>query len=196
MAPADDRGATLPDMLAALALMALVSATTLPVVAGALDHERAMLGAQFVAARTQYARLEALRRGAFVALRVTLLQDDAEVQAFVDGNGNGVLTRDIERGLDPPVEPPDRLSAHMRGVSLRVNQRVPDIGGSGWIETDSNPLRLGRTSLLSFSPTGSATAGTLYMSARRGPQLAVRVTGATGRVRVLRFNEGARLWLP
>ena len=45
MAPADDRGATLPDMLAALALMALVSATTLPVVAGALDHERAMLGA-------------------------------------------------------------------------------------------------------------------------------------------------------
>ena len=38
MAPADDRGATLPDMLAALALMALVSATTLPVVAGALDH--------------------------------------------------------------------------------------------------------------------------------------------------------------
>lgn len=196
MAVADDRGASLPDLLVAVALAVLVSATTLPVVAGALDHERATLGAQFVAARAHYARLEALRRGAFVALRIRLLADDVEVQAFVDGNGNGVLTRDVERGIDPPVEPPDRLGVHVRDVTLRVNQRVPDIGGDGWVETGSNPVRLGRSTLLSFSPTGSGTSGTLYVAARRGPQLAVRVTGPTGRVRVLRFNAGANVWQP
>jgi len=196
VAPADDRGATLAELLAALAFAALVSATTLPVVAGALEGERATMAAQLVLVRAQWARLEALRRGASVALRVRLLGDDVELQAFVDGNGDGVRTRDVERGLDPPLQPPDTLGAHVRDVSLRINQPIPDIGGNGWLETGSDPVRLGRSALLSFSPTGSATAGTLYVAARSGPQLAVRVTGATGRLRVLHFNSGSGAWLP
>ena len=58
MAPASARGAALLDILPALALAALVSATTIPVVAGTLEHERAWLGANFVAARVVHAQLE------------------------------------------------------------------------------------------------------------------------------------------
>lgn len=196
MAAADPRGASLADLLVVMGLAALVSATTLPVVAGALQYERALLGAQFVAARAQSARLEALRRGATVALRIHQLPDDVEVQTFVDGNGNGVLTREVDRGIDLPVQPPDRLRAHLNDVTLRVNQRVPDIGGEGWIESGSDPVRIGRSTLMSFSATGTATSGTLYVAAPRGPQFAVRVTGPTGRIRVLRFNAGAQAWQP
>src|SRR5689334_24679855 len=50
-------------------------------------------------------------------------------------------------------------------------------------------LRIGNTSLLVFSPLGSSTSGTLYVAAHRGPQMAIRVFGATGRVRVLMLDR-------
>jgi len=196
VASGSERGLALTDVLAATALSALVSATAIPVVAGAMDHERATVGAHYVASRLKQAQLDALRRGTSVAVRIAAGPDDAEMQVFADGNGNGVLLRDIEQGLDVPLGPVDRLATHARGVALRVNQPVPDIGGNGSLDVGSDPVRIGRSSLLSFSPTGSATAGTLYVGALRGPQFAVRVLGSTGRVRVLRFDAGAGIWQP
>ena len=196
MALASARGAALIDLLPALALGALVSATTIPVVAGTLEHERTWVGGQYVAARIAHAQLEALRRGAFVALRVNLGDADASMQLFVDGNGNGVLTRDIDQGLDPAVGPPDSIGAHAAGVSLRLNQRVLDAGGSTWLEAGTDPLRIGSTALISCSPTGSLTSGTLYVASAGGPQLAVRITGSTGRLRVLRYDPASALWWP
>jgi hypothetical protein len=73
---------------------------------------------------------------------------------------------------------------------------VPDIGGGGPLLAGAEPLRIGQSALLSFSPLGSATAGTLYVSASAGPQMAIRITGPTGRVRVLRFDRGAGSWQP
>ena len=196
MASASDRGVALADILAATAITALVSATTIPVVAGALEGERTRVGAHYLATVLQQTQLEALRRGTFVALRLVAGPLDTEWQAFADGNGNGVLARDIEEGIDQPIAPADHLGVHAREVALRLNQAVPDIGGGGTLSTGDDPLRIGRSDLLSFSPTGSATAGTLYVSAPRGPQLAIRITGTTGRMRVLRFDTGAGAWLP
>lgn len=196
MAAASDRGAALADILAATAFTALVSATTLPVVAGALENERTRTGAQYLATILQQTQLDALRRGTFVALRLTVGPVDTEWQAFADGNGNGVLARDIDEGIDRPLGPPDQLGVHAREVSLRLNQAVPDMGGAGTLAAGADPLRIGRSNLLSFSPTGSATAGTLYVSAPRGPQMAIRITGPTGRLRLLRFDPGAGAWLP
>jgi Tfp pilus assembly protein FimT len=196
VAPASARGAAFLDVLPALALAALVSATTFPVVAGTLERERAWLGANFVAARLVEAQLEALRRGVYVALRVSLESTDAAMQLYADGNGNGVLTTDIASGVDVAIGPADSIGAHAQGVSLRINQRVPDPGGTGWLDTGSDPLRIGSTSLISCSPTGSLTSGTVYVAAERGQQLAVRITGSTGRVRVLRYEPAAGQWHP
>lgn len=196
MATASARGVALIDLLPAMALAALVSATTIPVVAGALEHERARVGAHYVAARLMHAQLEALRRGASVALKVDLGAADATIQLFVDGNGNGVRTREIESGVDPPLGPADSIGTHARGVTLRVNQRVLEPGGTLWLDPGSDPLRIGSTSLISCSPTGSLTSGTLYIGAVRGPQAAVRLTGTTGRVRVLGYDAAGARWRP
>lgn len=196
MAVASPRGAALIELVPAIALAALVSATTIPVVAGTLEHERVRIAAHYVAARLMHAQLEALRRGASVALRVDVAASDASLQLFVDGNGNGVRTRDIEQGVDPPIGPADSIGAHASGVTLRVNQRVLDAGGSAWLEAGADPLRIGNTALISCSPTGSLTSGTLYISAARGPQAAVRITGTTGRVRVLGYDAASATWRP
>jgi hypothetical protein len=49
--------------------------------------------------------------------------------------------------------------------------------------------------LMSFTPTGTSSSRTLYVRGRDGSQYAVRVLGATGRTRVLRYVSATRAWI-
>ena len=108
----------------------------------------------------------------------------------------GIATADIAAGIDVAIGPAERLGAHAHGVSVRINQRVLDPGGSQWLAAGSDALRIGSSALLSCAPTGGLTGGTIFVASQRGPQLAVRLTGSTGRARVLRFEPGRSTWLP
>ena len=190
------RGAALLDVVVASAVCITVTAAAVPVVGGPLDRERTIIGAQYLAGQLQRARFDALSRARAVAVRMDVSGGRTGLQLFADGNGNGVSERDIERGIDPALAPHEFLDVHARGVSLRINQRIVDAGGAGTLEAGDDPLRIGRSALLTFSPVGSATSGTLYVAGHRGPQMAIRVFGGTGRVRVLTFDAQARQWRP
>jgi Tfp pilus assembly protein FimT len=191
-----DRGAAFIDVVIAVAITLVVLAVALPEVGGAMERERAFLGARHLAGLMQRARFEALRRGTTVALRFDVSSAPAAVRLFADGNGNGVSEHDIERGLDEAIAAEDRVGDHARGVDLLINQDVSDPGNGGRLAAGTDPVQIGRTSLLSFSPKGTATAGSVFVAATRGPQLAVRVFGATGRVRVLQFDPRTGQWVP
>ena len=190
------RGMALVDVLAATGLSLVMAGMAVPVVGGTLERERTLVGAHYLAAAVQRARLEALKRSAVVAVRLQELDGRTSVQFFADGNGNGVLQRDIDRHFDPALTMAEWLDEHASGVSLQINQTIADVGGGGELAPGDDPVRMGNSSLVSFSPLGSATSGTLYVAARRGPQMAIRVYGATGRVRVLTFDAQARQWRP
>lgn len=190
----DARGAALLDTLVAAALCLTMTAIAVPVIGGSLDRERTIIGVQYLAGQLQRARLESLKQARSVAVRLELVEDRVRLQLFVDGNGNGVLQRDIDRAIDPPLTLPEYLDDRSRDVSLRINQRVVDVSGAGQLDPGDDPLRIGNTALLAFSPLGGATSGTLYVAAHRGPQMAIRVFGGTGRVRVLMFDAQARQW--
>jgi Tfp pilus assembly protein FimT len=191
-----DRGAALIDVLAALGLSGVLAAVAVPVVGGTLDREQVIVGTHYLAASVQRARLESLKRASAVAVRLEMLGGRTAVQLFTDGNGNGVLQRDIDRRIDPALTGVEWLDAHGRDVSLRINQAITDVAGSAALNAGDDPLRIGNTALVSFSPLGSSTSGTVYVAARRGPQMAIRIYGATGRVRVLMFDAQARQWRP
>ena len=190
----DSRGYTLIETIVTAGLCTVMGAVAAPMIGRTLDRERTIIGTQFLAGQLQRARLESLRRARAVAMRLELAGDRTSVQLFADGDGDGVLQRDIDRGVDPPLTPMEFLDDRSRDVSLRINQPVTDAGGAGELSPGDDPLRIGATALLSFSPLGGATAGTLYVAARRGPQMAIRVFGGTGRVRILTFDAQARQW--
>jgi Tfp pilus assembly protein FimT len=192
----DAAGAALIDIIFATSLSVVLMAIAVPVVGGTLERERTIVGAQYLAGQLLFARLDSLKRARAVALRLEVVGDRTQLQLFADGDGDGVLQRDIDRGIDPSLTPAGWLDEHARGVSLRVNQTIRDVAGTPTIAAGDDPLRIGNTALLTFSPVGSATGGTLYVAAHRGPQLAIRVFGATGRVRVLMFDAHARRWHP
>ena len=190
------RGAALIDIIVATTLCITLAAIAVPVVGGTLERERTIVGAQYLAGQLQRARLESLKRARAVAVRLELVDVRTRFQLFADGNGNGVLQRDIDRHIDPPLAPAEWLNDQVREISLRLNQYVTEIAGSATIGPGDDPLRIGNTALLSFTPIGSATSGTLYVAAPRGPQMAIRVFGATGRIRVLVFDAQMRQWRP
>ena len=189
-------GAALIDIVVATSLIVVMAAIAVPVLGGSMERERTVVGAHYLAGQLLRARLESLKRARAVAVRLEVVADGTRLRLFADGNGNGVLQRDIDRGIDPPLTPPGWIHDQARDVSLRVNQAVTDVSGGGAIARGDDPLRIGNTALLTFSPLGSATSGTLYIAARRGPQMAIRVFGATGRVRVLTFDARTRQWHP
>lgn len=168
-----------------MALLGILSAIALPHVTAGLDRSRVYAAARYVAHQCALARFEAVGRSRTVAIRVQPRQDDYEMQMFVDGNRNGVRSRDIAAGVDSPLTIPVRIGHLFPGVRFAALPGV--IGG--------DPVRLSGTELLSFTPVGTATAGSLYVLGRDDTQMVVRVLGATARTRVLRWVPAEKRWV-
>ena len=164
-------------------LLAVMAGVAIPQFAAGLDRSRAWAGARYLAARMATARAYAVLHSAHVALRFAEEESGVSFQLFVDGNQNGVRNADIDSGIDRPLDMPARLPELFAGVDIAI---APELG--------TDPIRLGPSDLLSFTPLGTATPGTLYVRGRDGLQLAVRVLGATARTRVLRYVPQTHGW--
>jgi len=135
-------------------------------------------------ARTRETTSQAIMRSTHVALQFEDRPSGITFRMFVDGNRNGVRTNDISAGIDVPVEAPVRLSDLYQGVAIAVS------GAAG-----SDPVRLGTSNLLSFTPLGTSTSGSVFVRGRDGSQFAVRVLGATGRARLLQYVPRSGEWV-
>lgn len=194
LAPTRERGVAIVDLVCATALMAVLGAMSVPSLGMWLDRDRARLSARYLAGRLHQARMEALKRNAEVAMRFGEASEGYPFAVFVDGNSNGVLERDIADGIDVPVLAADRLEDHFRGVTLRVVESVPGVEATDVVAAGSDPLRIGRSNLVSFSPAGTCTSGSIFVAGESAPQAAVRMLGVTGRLRVLWFDRASRSW--
>ncbi len=150
-----------------------------------LDRSRGYAAARFFAGRLGLARVQAVSRGSAVGFRFDQGPRGITFTVFQDGNGNGIRSADIASGVDREQEPPMALSDQFPGAAIGLTPDSPA----------AEPVQLGRTNLLTFTPIGTATSGTIFISDRAGSQWAVRILGATGRTRVLRYNPATRGWL-
>jgi Tfp pilus assembly protein FimT len=181
---ADARGYAFVDVLFVTALVGVVLAMAAPNLTAGLDAVRTRAAGRYLTAQMALARTQAAIRSAAVALRFESDAAGVSVSVVADGNGNGVRTREIDEGVDRVVVAPVRLEHLFPGVT---------IGGPAG--SDESAVRLGSSTLLTFTPSGTSTSGTVYLTGRGGSRSAVRVLGATGRVRLLRYESGSGIWL-
>jgi type II secretory pathway pseudopilin PulG len=184
-------GYTLVELLFVVSAGVTLASLVVPLAAGTVDDLRAAGAARHMAARIATLRLEAVRRAAVVALRFEPRGADYAFTTFLDGNSNGVRAADIRSGFDRAIAPADLLGNHFPGVTFGLRHGVPDLDGA---LSSGDGVRIGSTALLSSAPNGSCTSGTLYILGRRR-QYAVRILGATGRVRLFAYEDGARQWI-
>jgi prepilin-type N-terminal cleavage/methylation domain-containing protein len=166
-------GFTLVELLFALGVFLVLSAIATPQLLAGVDRSRTRAAARFLAARMALARSQAVAQSRTVALRFAEQGGATLLATYADGNGNGVRSKDIASGGDPPLDGPLTLSDLFPGVVI-------------------SSLSIGSSGLVSFTAVGTATSGTIYIRGRDGTQYAVRVLGATGRTRVLRYDDATR----
>ncbi len=187
-------GYSLIELMVCLSLAALAFALGGPALLAARDEALAAGAADYVVTEFHGARMEALKRRASVAIRFEAAGDDFQMAVYVDGNGNGVRSTDIVRGEDSLIRAGSVLSEQFAGVRFGFEAGVPDVDG-GDTSSNADPIRAGVSRMLSFSPTGTSSSGTVYLHGRGPRQLAVRVLGGTGRIRSLQYEFGARKWV-
>ena len=169
-------------MLFVGALAAILAGFAAPTLGASLTRAKTIAAARYLGGRMAMARTYAVTRSSNVALRFTRTGSDATFQMFVDGNGNGVRNAEIASGIDSPLDQPVALSNLFRDVAIAA-------------ANGDDPVRIGSTNLLSFTPLGTATAGSIYIRGRDGLQLVLRVVGATGRTRLLRYDTRSNSWV-
>jgi Tfp pilus assembly protein FimT len=187
--------ATMGELAVVLGLVATATATALPELQAGLDDARVAGAARYVSSRLVEARLDAISRAREVAIRFSIANGHYSYTVYVDGNHNGVLARDIQRGIDRPIRGPETLSANFRNAEFGVQPGLPAID-SGSEPPGNDPIRLGVSNSVSFGSLGTATSGTIYLTGRSRAQYAVRVFGATGKIRVYRFERRSGKWMP
>jgi hypothetical protein len=174
-------------MCAGVVLVSLAA----PMTAAVVDEGRAQQAAAFVAARLREAKQQAVTRTASTGLVFDLAGDRWLFTACMDGNANGLRRADVRNGVDACPASPIDLAALFPGVTVAADQSIRGPDGD---PPSADPVRFGSSDIASFSPSGGCTAGSVFLRSTKGARYAVRIAGTTGRLRVLRYDAGARMW--
>ena len=186
-------GYTLIELMATTSILTIMLAAAVPLAHSTIDRSRTAGAATYISARIATARMEAVKRSAFVAIQFVRKPDGYWIATYVDGNRNGVLARDIDSGIDFPISTEMRLDQQFPGVEFGIHPAVTAFEPTESMNY-SDPIQIGRSTLLSFNPNGSSTAGTLYIRGRQANQYAVRVLGITARWRIFHFDFQDGKW--
>ncbi len=189
-------GMSLVEAVLMLAVLAIVVVATLPDLA---EIRRA------AALRTATSQLKGLlfrcRAYAILNSRATAVvfehRDDGSWRCFiaVDGDGDGIRTRDIHALIDPVVGEVLHLDGGGAGLGILQHEFVPDPSGRGRLRGNlDDPVRAGRGNIITFTPRSTATPASIYLTDYRARMRVLRVYGGTGRVISRVWRSGWPKW--
>lgn len=157
---------------------------------------RLEMAAQELVSILRRARGAAIRRGDRVGVKFFTAEKRVDFRVYRDGDGDGVRTKDIESGVDPPVTPLTSLRHLGADIRFGFPSGTPprDPGDpSRRLGRLRDPVRFNRSDLASFGPLGESTPGSLYLT--DGERLAVvRLFGRTGKVKTLFYDRRTESW--
>jgi type II secretory pathway pseudopilin PulG len=191
------KGFQLAELTVVLAVLAFLATLGAPPLLRASGDLRLRLAADELVSVLRLARSWAVRHSANVAVKFRTDRDGTVTfTLYRDGDGDGVLNRDIDAGVDPQVEPPRRLSNLGRGFGFGFPPGAPppDPGSPGHTLPTSDPIRFNESDLASFSPFGTATPGSLYLTDGLRRLAVVRVANRAGSLRILTYDPERRVW--
>lgn len=186
------------ELFIVLTILGLLATAGIPRV---LEWTRALkvdLAAHELVGALRLARSYAVRHSAKVGLKFsTGRHSRVTYTLYRDGDGDGVLTRDIDAGVDPAVTLPREL-AHF-GSQVRFGfppgPAPSDPGDPGRRLTRlDDPIRFNRSDIASFNHLGGSTPGSLYLTDGRYLLSVVRLYGRTGKVKILRYEREDDRW--
>jgi hypothetical protein len=190
------RGMSLVEALLVVAVLAIVTTVVLP------DLDEIRRAAALSAASSQLkGLLYRCRADAVMNRRATATvfeqRTDGSWRCFiaVDGDGDGIRSRDIRGLIDPVVGEILHFEAGGAGLGILQGEFVPDPSGRGRLRGNlSDPVRAGRGNMITFTPRGTATPASIYLTDHRARMRVLRIYGGTGRVISRVWRSGWPEW--
>lgn len=179
------RGVSLVELLTVVAIVGLMVAISIPSLHDLSRRRELQAATAELRTILRKVRSRAVARGSNSGVKFREIGGVWHYGFVDDGDGDGVMNDDIVSGVDRIVTP----FRQVFGTTGKVRIGLPDVpvrdGESGDIVTpDSSPVRFNRSTICSFSSTGSATPGSIYLTDGARGAAAVVVYGATGKVRM------------
>jgi prepilin-type N-terminal cleavage/methylation domain-containing protein len=196
MTPRAQAGHSLLELLAVLAILAILAMLAIPALPKVLDKTSLEAATDDVLLVFAQARDWAITRRVDVGVKWFSKHGDVVLTTYEDGNGNGVLTADINAGKDRLVAGPHWMRGKYPHVDVTFvpGFSAPDPSGAPIGNLD-DPIRFGRSDICTFAPNGHASPGSVYLSDGKARQSVVRVTPANGRIQVLDWHPELRKWV-
>jgi prepilin-type N-terminal cleavage/methylation domain-containing protein len=188
-----DPGFTFAELLFALGVASVLSAAAAPQLLAGLDEWRTRGAVRYLSSRLYRARMESAIRNVDTAIRFAVAGSTIEYFTVVDGNRNGVRAADLQSGVDRIIDHRERLADRFAGVDFGTLPGLPPVDPSG-TAPGTDPIRLGSGDMVTFTPLGSSSPGSLYVRGRGQVQYVLRMFAETGRIRILRYYPGTHEW--
>lgn len=187
-------GFTLIELLIVVAIIGMIVAISMPAFHGM--RNRAAIASASIELRGIFrlAASRAIARGRNSGVKFFQRGSQWEFAIYDDMDGDGVRNDDIDRGVDRRATMRRAVFIESRIVSIGLPAfAIKDPDGDALPPTKS-PVQFGNSTICSFSPVGQSTPGTIYLRGGTGEIWAVRVSPASARSRLLRYNPTTRKW--
>lgn len=191
------KGFTLPELLVALAVVGIAVSVGIPSAAAIRESGRTEAGARLLAAELSSQRWKGVAGHGTRGLQFRRIAGGWSWREVADGNGNGLRTLEIARGVDRVLGPDVRLESLVEHVTIGIPAGGPypeAPPGIHELREGDDPVRFGASDLVSFGPLGTASSGTLYVTDRKEGLCAIVLFGPSSRLRVWRYVPGEGRW--
>src|SRR5207247_11455673 len=156
----NERGHTLVEVLAAIAIILIMASVDIPYLQAYSVEAHLLAAGRTFKGEFMKARSIAVRNSAQPAIRFEDGPQGPSYSVYMDGNHNGVLSPDIAAGTDRRIAGPLPLNSGASDVRVGINAGVPAIPPDSGVLDPADPIRFGKSNMVSFSPPGTATPGT------------------------------------
>lgn len=192
--PRHDRGHTLLELLFVIAILGILLSIALPAFANYRRRNSVISAARDLEATLRLVRSRAITRSAHAGIKFTGSGSAWSFAVYDDGNGDGIRNDDIRKHIDPIAIPAAPLMPQLQVARIGLLPlAIKDPDGDP-LPPSNSPVAFGSSAICSFSPTGTGTPGSIYLTDDLGVLYCLRVLGASGRVRVMRYDASKKKW--
>jgi prepilin-type N-terminal cleavage/methylation domain-containing protein len=188
-------GFTLLEMLTVVAIVGMIVGVSLPAFESMRRRNAVRVATADIRAIFHLARNRAITRGVNTGIKFFRDTEGNWVFAmYDDGDGDGVRSNDIVSGVDRLVTRPKPVLSTIGIASISLPMRPIAHPDGGWLSVSASPVNFNASTICSFSPRGTCTPGTMFLSDRWSEVWAVRAYGATAKLRIMKYDFRAARW--